>query len=188
MKKEYCLIYIGYLTAYHYNDPVILCVGDEKFKVKYYLKDVRKLEKSQYEIREVVLDWESAYSLYDEYILEEFDESYPLLTVRDINALMGEINSCLSMFEDTYDNLKAYIEFASQIKKFVPDINQLVLAANVIDKHLSKVKNIKRISRKVMELSPVLSANIIEYLDHMGYIQEDKELTQLFYRRMLENE
>ena len=101
---------------------------------------------------------------------------------------MGEINSCLSMFEDTYDNLKAYTEFASQIKKFVPDINQLVLAANVIDKHLSKVKNIKRISRKVMELSPVLSANIIEYLDHMGYIQEDKELTQLFYRRMLENE
>lgn len=185
--KNVCLIYIGYLIGYNYSDPIILCVSDEKFKIKYYLKNVRKLNKSDYEIREVVLDFDTALILYEDYILQDFEEDCLFLTNRDIEYINTEIENTIRQLETSYENFQMYCTMIKKIPSMKDSLNTLIKALKEMEKHLSKVKILRKICGSELKECPVFSDNILTYLQHMGYLQESKELTEMFYRKVCDD-
>lgn len=189
MKKHFCLTYIGYLIGYKFKDPVILCVSDDKLKIKYYLKNVRGLSKDDYEIREVILDFDNALYLYEDYILQDFEEDCLFLTNRDIDKINCEIEYTIQQLETSYKELETYCNIIKKIPDMKDHLNTLSKALKVMEKHLSKVKTLRKICNSELKSSPIFSKNILEYLKSMEYLQEDKELTELFYRKVYdENE
>ena len=184
MNREYSMIYIGYLVGFYYNDPILLCVSNDKAKVKYYLQKIRKLNKSNYDIREVVLDLSSAYNLYGDYMLEDFTKKYPYITNRDIEYVNDEITTTIEKFDEIYTSIKFYKDFISDIPKFKKSIDSFNIIIKIMENQLSKVKSLRKIGKAVIRKSVIFSDNIMEYLTHMGYLQESKELTELFYRKV----
>ena len=61
-------------------------------------------------------------------------------------------------------------------------------ALRIMENQLSKVKTLRRICNSELQSSIVFSPNILSYLQHMGYLQEDKELTETFYRKVNDDE
>lgn len=188
MKKSFCLTYIGYLTGYNYNDPVLLCVSENKEKIKYYLKDVRGISKKDYDIREVILDFDTALSLYEDYILQDFEESCLFLTNRDIEYINLEIKNIIQQLEISYDNLEKYCNIIKKIPSMKDHTNALYSSLKIMEKHLTKVKTLRKICNSELKDSPVFSKDILLYLHCMGYLQEDKELTELFYRKVYDDD
>ena len=186
MLNKMCLIYIGYLTTYGFGDPVLLCISDDKIKVKYYLRNVRKLDKKDYIIKEVALDFESAMNLYEDYILQEYEEDCLFLTNQDIEYLNKEIQNTILHLEDAYEKMKSYCNLISKVPKLKDDWISLMKALKIMESELSKVKTLRKICIAELKDSPIFSSNILEYLQHIGYLQEDKELTELFYRKVYE--
>ena len=184
MFREISQFYVGYLVGYHFNNPVLLCVSEDKLKVKYYLKIIRNLSKENYEIKLAYLDWDSIISLYEDYILQDFNEKIKYLTSRDINALLYDINTGIQKIENLYEGLREYTEIVYNVKRFRNDVNDLEKSINILNKHISKIKYLKELSDVLMFKSPVLSINILEYIEYMGYIQEDKKLTMEYYQRV----
>ena len=177
--------YIGYLTAYHYRDPVILAVSDSKEKVKYYLKEIRGLDKSQYMIKEAIIGWDALYALYEDYFLEEYgiaDIHY--LTNRDIEYLNNEIYTTIHSIEELRSQLKNYTDLIKTVKKLAHTSDTLMNAVHTIDVHLQSLKNIRKISKSIILKSDIMNKNILEYLRVVGYIQEDRELINQFYNKM----
>lgn len=184
MKKHFCLTYIGYLIGYGYTDPVLLCVSDNKNKIKYYLKDVRGLSKSNYEIKEVVLDFDTAINLYEDYILQDFEEDCLFITNRDIEYINMEIQLIIQQLETSYTQMEIYCNIIKKIPDMKDHLNTLMTSLSLMEKHLTKVKTIRKICNSELKESPVFSKNILEYIKDMGYLQEDRELTEMFYRKV----
>ena len=187
MKKQFCLTYIGYLIGYRYNDPIVLCVSDDKLKVKYYLRNVRGLSKHEYEIREVVLDFDMAISMYEEYILQDFEEDCLFLTNQDIDYINQEIQSTIQQLETSYENLQIYCNIIKKIPDMKEHLNTFSLSLKTMEKHLSKVKTLRKICNSELKESPIFSKDILYYLRHIGYLQEDKNLTEMFYRKVYDD-
>lgn len=188
MRKDICLLYIGYLTGYHYNDPVLLCVSDDKSKVKYYLKNVRKLDKKDYDIREAVLGYDSVLSLYEDYILKDFEEDCLFLTNRDIEYINKEIENIILQLEKSLKEFQTYCNMIRKVPGMEDTLNTLLHSEKIMEKQLSKVKTLRKICNSELRESPIFSANILEYLQSMEYLQEDQELTNLFYRKVYEDD
>ena len=153
-------------------------------KVKYYLKNVRKLSKSNYEIREVALDFDTAFILYEDYILQEFEDDCLFLTTRDIIYVNREIETTISQLEKSYDELKAYYDIIRKVPSIQESVSSIRSTLNLMEKHLTKVKTLRKICSAQIKDSVVFSPNMIEYLQQMGYLQEDRELTEMFYRKV----
>ena len=188
MRKDICLLYIGYLIGYHYTNPVLLCVSDDKLKVKYYLKDVRKLQKGEYEIKETVLGYDMVIALYEDYILKDFEDDCLFLTNRDIDYINREIESIILQLEKSHEEFKKYCSIIEKIPSMQDSLNTLLMSLKVMEKQMSKVKTLKKICNSELKESPIFSNNILTYLQHVGYMQEDRELTELFYRKVHDNE
>ena len=141
------LIFIGYLCPAG-EDRIILCVSTKKDWVKYYLYNIRNLNRSQIDIREVALDNGAVESLYGDYILEEYMEPYLCLTRKDIEGLNEEIDRSL----ERWSNL------------------------------------IKRLCREIIAKSTITSKDINEYLNGSKIIYESRELTDMFYRSVMEED
>ena len=188
MRKDICLLYIGYLTGYHYNDPVLLCVSDDKSKVKYYLKNVRKLDKKDYDIREAVLGYDSVLSLYEDYILKDFEEDCLFLTNRDIEYINKEIENIILQLEKSLKEFQTYCNMSRKVPGMEDALNTLLQSEKIMEKQLSKVKTLRKICNSELRESPIFSPNILEYLQSMEYLQEDRELTNLFYRKVYEDD
>ena len=187
MKKQFCLTYIGYLIGYNYKDPIVLCVSDDKLKVKYYLKNIRGLSKDSYEIREIVLDFDMAIDLYEDYILQDYEEDCLFLTNRDIEYINREIQSIIDQLESSYDSLQKYCNIIRKVPDMKDHLNILLSSLKIMEKHLSKVKSLRKICNSELRESPVFSKDILYYLRNMGYLQEEKELTELFYRKVYDD-
>lgn len=185
--KDIYLIYIGYLIGYHFTDPIVLCVSDNKTKVKYYLNNVRNLNKKDYEIREVALDYDTAMIMYEDYFLVDFEEDCLFLTNRDIEYINKEIELTIDQLERSYKEYKTYCDMIKKVPKVNDSINTLLMALKVMEKQLSKVKTLRRICNSELKDSPIFSKDILVYLKCMDYLQEDKELTDLFYRKVYDD-
>jgi len=182
---KYLMIYIGYFT--NYTEDIILCMSDDISKVKYYIKKVRQIPKSNYVIREIPLDYHTAESMYGEYVLEEFSEEYLYLTRRDIDYLSREINSTLNDLEDLcirLNDYKSILEYGSSEFKFREDIEAINQLMYLTKNRLGKVKSIRRMSKGIIGLSPVTSSNIEVYLNCMKNTIENRELLELFYSKI----
>ena len=106
MRDYYSIIYIAYLSDGYSDHEPVLAVSDDKLKVKYYLKEIRKLSKSQYTIRAITLDKDTAWALYEDYMLQEFSDKYLYLTTRDIVYLSDEIDNEILDWQELLINLK----------------------------------------------------------------------------------
>ena len=188
MRKHYCLTYIGYLIGYKFKDPVLLCVSDDKFKIKYYLKNIRGLSKHDYDIREVVLDFNDAINLYEDYILQDYEEDCLFLTNRDIAYIDYEVQLTLEQLESSYKELNTYCTIIEKVSSMKDQLNTLIMSLKLMERHLSKVKTLRKICNAQLKDSPIFSKNILEYLKCMEYLQEDRELTELFYRKVYDDE
>lgn len=183
MSKEmyFNMVYIGY---YYYpgQQNILMCVSDNLHAVKAYLYNIRGLDKSNTDIREVVLDWDSVLSLYEDYILCEYMDPYEYLTQKDIAALSKEIDETMDRWNDLLIELKAYTKFIGDISRFSGSESVLSLAIREMEYHQGKVKNIRRMCKKIIADSPITSKNINRYLSSSKIIEEDRELTEMFYR------
>lgn len=181
------IIYIGYLTGYHFNDPVILCVSDEKSKVKYYLEKIRNLKEKDYCIYKTALLGDNLYDLYSDYILEEYSEKYKYLTNRDIEYINNELYETIFGLENDYNGLVRYRDRIKNIPKVNRIVEQLDQSIYLIEEQLSKVKTSKRIGRYIIENSIIGTPDILEYLQCMKYEQESKECRNMFLRKIDED-
>ena len=187
MRDYYSLIYIAYLSeSYDRHHDIILAVSDDKSKIRYYLQEIRKLKKSDYIVREVTMDKDTAWSLYEDYMLQEFSNKYAYLTSRDIAYLGEEIDNEILDWQDLLLGLKHYRNLVNQTKKLPTDVFDQVIGH--MDSQLSSVKTIQRLSSAVIANSPVMSPHIWEYLKTMGFMEEDRALTQMFYRKLEEDD
>ena len=187
MSNMYSLIYIGYYYPKG-GDNILLCVSDELFKVQYYLQHIRGLNECNADIREVTLNWETTQSLYGDYILERYEEPYDYLTVKDIQGLTSEIEQSIERYTNLQIELHEYRKTIENIPKFQGSLSALQLAEREIAFHLSKVKNIRKLAFEIINQSPITSKNIHEYLGAVEVISEDRELTEMFYRKVTEDD
>lgn len=188
MKNDFYLVYIGYLTNFH-KDPIVLAVSDNKADVKSYLENIRKLNKRQYEIREVLLDWESTTDLYNDYILYEYEYNDETIYIpnRDIHYLNDEVITVLNHYEDLYNNMKEYSSLISNISKLKGSSIIIENALHEMKVHLSKLKYLKKIKKEIILTSKIFTSDILEYLQLMSYCQESRELINLFYKKVEED-
>ena len=126
--------------------------------------------------------------MYEDYILQDFEEDCLFLTNRDISFINYEIDLIVNQMETSYKELYTYCEMIKKVPNMKDHLNTLVMSLKVIEKHLSKVKTIRKICNSELKDSPIFSKNILEYLKNMEYLQEDRELTELFYRKVYEDE
>ena len=73
-------IYIGYLY-YPGMENILLCVSEDRYKVEYYIQEIRGLSRKMVDIRKVTLNLETAESLYGNFMLESYIEPYNYLTI-----------------------------------------------------------------------------------------------------------
>lgn len=183
-----CLTYIGYFySPYEIKSSIVLCVSDEAWKCKYYCEKVRKLDRRQYEVREVVLDENSRYSLFEDFILEEFDENILFLTTQDIFYLTREVDHMIDKYEALSQELKAYRDSIRQIPSMRSDANDISRAILTIDDHLSSVSTIRLLCNQMYRSSVVFSDNIYEYLDSMKSLSYDRELNDMYTMKMMDD-
>ena len=186
MRDYYSIIYIAYLSDGYSDHEPVLAVSDDKLKVKYYLKEIRKLSKSQYTIRSVTLDKDTAWALYEDYMLQEFSDKYLYLTTRDIVYLSDEIDNEILDWQELLINLKHYQSLVKDAKKLLEQ--PFTEAIDHMERHLSSVKHIRRLSAVVIARSDILNPNIEKYLRAVGIMEEDRELTEMFYRKVHDND
>lgn len=163
------------------KDAIVICVSDEAWKCRYYSEKIRQLDRREYEIREILLNESSRYSLFEDYILEEFDENYNLLTNQDIYYLTKEVDEMIDRWQALSEEMKAYRlllkKLGSSMSSSIANFSKAIIN---LDEHLSSVGMIRRLCREMYKESPVLSPNIYEYLQHMKMLQYDKELNDMY--------
>lgn len=173
--------YIAYFySPYEKDQSIVLCASDDPRKCRYYCERIRRLSKKQYEIREVLLDENSLYSLFEDYVLEEFDDQYLFLTLQDIYYLTKEVDQMISRYEALSKELKAYRSQVREIPELAMSIHDLDRASARIDEHLSSVANIRLLCSQMYKSSPVFSPNIYEYFQHIKVISYDREMNDLY--------
>ena len=180
MNFTYPTIYIGYYMFN--NSPILLCVSEDKYPVKYYLQEIRKLSNEEYDIKVTLMDHDSILSFYGDYLLYPFNDEILYLTERDINFINREIDWELERLQTLLEGLDHYSQLISNSRKlYTPIFKQ---ASNTLEEHLSNVKSIRRISKEVIRESPILSPNIREYFQYMGMLEESKNMIDKFYMRV----
>lgn len=187
MKSPISIYYIGYFIGYSDKDPIVLCVSDNKDYIKFYLKNIRGLEKSQYDIREMTLDESSVYSLYEDFILVKYIDEYPIMTIRDIDILNKEVSENIQHIENLYNDLADYHKTLLLIDGLTFDKKLINDTINTLEKQLTKVKLLRKISIAYINQSDITSTSITRYFKRCGYVEEERELTELFYRKMLDD-
>lgn len=180
-------IFIGYYCPAN-EDRILLCVSNNRSWIKKYLYDVRSLDKFQVDIREATLDTDTAESLYGDYILEEYIEPYDYLTRKDIIGLNQEIENSLERWSNLILEMKEYLDMIREIPRFQESISPILLGIRELEYHQSRVKNIKRLSKEVIAKSSITSRNIQEYLNGSRIIYESKELMDMYYRAIREDD
>jgi hypothetical protein len=181
------LIFIGYLCPRN-EDRILLCVSSNKSWIKFYLYEIRGLDRSMVDIREVALDSDSVESLYGNYILEEYIEPYSYLTRKDIIGLNEEIERTFDRWSTLLIELKEYRQFIEEIPRFQESISPLLLAERELEFHQGRVKNLKRLSKQIIANSTIVSKDINEYFNGSRIIYESRELTEMFYRSVMEDD
>lgn len=178
---ERLVTYIAYFYSdYDTKNAIVLCVSSQMWECRYYCEKIRKLNRKQYEIRQTLLDETSRCSLYEDYILVEFDETYNLLTNQDILYLTKEVDTMIDRWENLAKEMKAF----KDLLKTSGNQHQLVCdfgtALKGLNNNLSSVHSIRELCQAMYKSSPVLSPNIYEYLNHMKMLQYDRELNDMY--------
>ena len=80
--------------------------------------------------------------------------------------------------------MKAYYDIINKVPSMKESASTIKVTLNLMEKHLTKVKTLRKICSAQIKDCAIFSENILLYLQHMCYLQEDRELTEMFYRKV----
>lgn len=172
--------YIFYIAYFYTDEAIVLCVSDEVWKCRYYCERIRHLHPKQYEIREVFLDESSRFTLFEDFILEEFTDEYLFLTNQDIGYLVREVDQSIDRIESLIGELDWYLNLTSGCTELRSGLSDMLCAEGTLRSHISSVASIHQICDQIYKKSTVISGNIYEYLNCMKTVRYDRELNDMY--------
>lgn len=175
------MLYIGYYGKH------MLCVSKYKKEVKWYLKNIRKLDKKSYTIDERMgLDMSIADDFYYKYVIDEWNGL--LLPRRDIIKIDEEIHDGLRRITYTEELMTDLYDTISFNKSLTNTKESLMEAIRAVRKICSSNKKREKFEQSVALRSLVFSTDIEEYLSLYRSEREQREMNRRFHYQLEKDE
>lgn len=178
--KDLMTIYRGY---YQSN---LLAVSTDKQILKTYLKETRRLSSNEYYIQKSKMDSDNAYALYDEFMLEEYLKDL-YLPARDCSLLDKEIQDYFNDAVNTLNQMRNYLRSIQGIDILEKHAIQLKETIHNMEEDLTTKKVLKRMKKRVIKTSKLLSSDINTYCKTLNYKNELKELDRMYLDRLYDS-
>ena len=178
--KDIILLYRGY---YH---STLLAVSTNKSILKYYLKETRHLNSDDYHIEKSNMDSDNIYALYDDYILEEFSKDL-YLPVRDCRILEREVESYFSNCVNTLNQLREYLRSIQGIDILSKHALQIQDTIHNMEDDLTNSKVLKKMRKRVIKTSKVLSTDIQTYCKLMNIKNEELQMDNMYLYKLYDD-
>ena len=175
--KDLITIYRGYYQS------MLLAVSTDKQILKKYLKETRKLSSSDYYIQKTKIDSDNIYALYDEFILEEYLKDL-YLPARDCALLDREVQDYFNDAVNTLNQMRDYLRSIQGIDMLEKHAIQLKETIHNMEEDLTTKKVLKKMKKKVIKTSKLLSFDINIYCSTLKYKNEIKELDEMYLTKL----
>ena len=178
--KDLVTIYRGY---YH---SILLAVSTDKQILKSYLKRIRKLTSDEYFIQKSAIDFDNVYALYEDYILEEYLKDL-YLPARDCTLLDKEVQAYFNEAVNTLNQMRNYLRSIQGIDILEKHSLQLKETIHSMEEDLTTKKVLKKMQKKVIKTSKLLSSDINEYCRTLNCRNEVAELDRLYLDKLYDD-
>ena len=177
--KDHIIIYIGYYQN------IILAVSPDKKILKQYLKNTRNLSSKEYTITDSYMASENAYILYEDYLLEEYLKDL-YLPAKDCNELDEEIECYFEEAVKTLDRMRTYLHSIEGIDILEKHALQLKETIHNMEEDLTTKKVLKKLRKKVIKSSKLLSSDINVYCSTTRKYEEMRELDRMYFDKIMD--
>lgn len=166
-----------------YYQSMLLAVSTDKQILKKYLKETRKLSSSDYYIQKTKIDSDNIYALYDDFILEEYLKDL-YLPARDCALLDREVQDYFNDAVNTLNQMRDYLRSIQGIDMLEKHAIQLKETIHNMEEDLTTKKVLKKMKKKVIKTSKLLSFDINIYCSTLKYKNEIKELDEMYLTKL----
>ena len=177
--RDHITIYIGYYRN------TILAVSPDKKILKHYLKETRKLSPNEYTIRDSYMASENVYALYEDYLLEEYLKDL-YLPVKDCNELDEEVQDYFDEAVRTLNQMRNYLHSIEGIDILEKHVLQLRETIHNMEEDLTTNKALKKMRKKVIKSSKLLSSDINVYCSTTRKYEEMRELDRMYFDKIMD--
>lgn len=177
MQPENIMVY----RAYYQNQ--LLAVHHNKQILKSYLKHIRNLSAKQYHIENSYISSENISILYDQYYLDEYLKDL-YLPRGDCDKLDKEVQNEFDYYVSTLDGLRYYYNQIKHINYLTHHAIQLSDTIKNMEEDLTTRKALKKLKKKIIQSSPLLSLDIVTYLNTNKITDECDALTLEYKSRL----
>ena len=177
--RDHITIYVGY-----YRNTILAASPDKKI-LKRYLKETRKLSSDDYLIQDFYMASENIYSLYEDYLLEEYLKDL-YLPAKDCVALDTEVQTYFDESVETLNRMRSYLHSIEGIDILEKHTLQLKETIHNMEEDLTTRKVLKKMRKKVIKSSKLLSSNINTYCSYTKRYMEIREYDKLYLDRILD--
>ena len=151
-----------------------------------YLKETRRLSSNEYYIQKSKMDSDNAYALYDEFMLEEYLKDL-YLPARDCSLLDKEVQDYFNDAVNTLNQMRDYLRSIQGIDILEKHAIQLKETIHNMEEDLTTKKVLKRMKKRVIKTSKLLSSDINTYCKTLNYKNELKELDRMYLDRLYDS-
>lgn len=162
-----------------YYQNTILAVSSNKEFLKSYLKDIRGLDKEDYDIEDSLIDEDDIEKLYSGLVMYEYMKDL-YLPQRDIDVLEREIEKEFLHYIDILDGMRYYyhqIEYIDYMEKHAKQLKETI---HNMEEDLTSKKILKKLRKQIIKSSLVMSKNIDEYMSNDKIDKANRELDQQY--------
>ena len=177
--RDHITIYIGY-----YQNTILAASPDKKI-LKHYLKETRKLSPNEYTIRDSYMASENIYALYEGYLLEEYLKDL-YLPAKDCNELDEEVQDYFDEAVRTLNQMRNYLHSIEGIDILEKHALQLRETIHNMEEDFTTKKVLKKIRKKVIKSSKLLSSDIAIYCNATKRYEEMRELDRMYFDRIMD--
>ena len=177
--RDHITIYIGYYRN------TILAVSPDKKILKHYLKETRKLFPNEYTIRDSYIASENVYALYEDYLLEEYLKDL-YLPARDCSLLDKEVQDYFNDAVNTLNQMRDYLRSIQGIDILEKHAIQLKETIHNMEEDLTTKKVLKKLRKKVIKSSKLLSSDINVYCSTTRKYEEMRELDRMYFDKIMD--
>jgi len=168
---------ITYIAKYNEN---IIAISTDKDIIKEYMKNIRKLNKNEYDIEEFEADTSYYYIQYEDYVLTEFYSFFiPLIDIRIIEMEYSSIDKDLTSL---LNRLK-YFSFLFNRIEDDTTLNHSIELIKDIENISNKNKKMEKLSKAHYLNHPILSCNINQYFNFIKRYKEYQDLEKRYKER-----
>lgn len=176
MNNDIVILY----RAYYHN--ILIAVSINKYILKEYMKNTRNLDSNDFNIEECTITTDDIINLYEQYYLEEYLKDL-YLPRRDCEILDKEVQNEFDHFVKTLNDMRYYYQRIKYIDIMEKHAKQLAETIHNMEEDLTTKKTLKKLRKRIVRSSMVLSSNINEYLSTLKIEKESKELrTEYLYK------